>query len=220
MPKPHRKGSAKKRGARVNPSTQVLKDIRESLISTQLSGEPDVKDVILSRPSSKRIYNFEFTQTGNITSSAAVETDGAISFALNNLTGYTSLTTLFDQYRIVGVNIKFIPSQLVYTAAAQPLLTVLDYDDATPIVVSSLYQYDTLKVAPASAYFERSLKPRTAIAAYAGAFTSFGNMSGMWIDSASPGVIYYGVKYGILASANAPSWSYLARIHIQTRAQR
>jgi hypothetical protein len=202
------------------PDTAVLKDIRESLLTAQLSGEPDVKDVILSRPLRNRISHFEFSQLGTITSSAAVETDGAISFALNNLTGYTSITTLFDQYRITGVNIKFIPSQLVYTAAAQPMFTVLDYDDATPVVVSSLAQYDTLKIAPASAYFERSLKPRTAVAAYAGAFTSFGNVSNMWMDSASPGVLYYGVKYGILASANAPSWSYIARIMVEARAQR
>jgi hypothetical protein len=166
------------------------------------------------------VYNFEFSQIGTITSSAAVETDGAITFALNNLTGFASLTTLFDQYRIVGVNIKFIPSQLVYTAAAQPIYTVLDYDDATAVVVSSLAQYDTLKIAPASAYFERSLKPRTAVAAYSGAFTSFGNVTNMWLDAASPGVQYYGLKYGILASVNAPSWSYIARVHIQTRAQR
>jgi len=215
----NRKGDARKRGKR-SPDTQVLKDIRESLVSTALSGVPDVKDVMLTRPKRNRICNFEFSQIGTVTSSAAVETDGAITFALNNLTGYTSITSLFDQYRIVGVNIKFVPSQLVYTAAAQPIYTVLDYDDATPVVVSSLSQYDTLKISPASAYFERSLKPRTAVAAYSGAFTSFGNVTNMWFDSGSPGVQYYGVKYGILASANAPSWSYIARIHIQARAQR
>jgi hypothetical protein len=205
--------------SRRNPEVTLLKEIRESLISTQTSSEPDVKDVILSRLKPNKIYNFEFTATSLISASAVAEVDGAISFTLNTLTGYTSMTSLFDQYRIVGVQLQFLPSQNSYTAAAGAIFTAFDYDDATPVVLSTLYQRQTLKATPAGVYFERSLKPRIALAAYAGAFTSFANVGDVWIDSASPAVVYYGLKYGIPATASAPSWTVKQRYMIQCRSQ-
>jgi hypothetical protein len=209
---------SKKSKANQGQDVAILKDIRESLVSTQISGEPDVRDVIIQRPKRNRISHFEFSLTGNVTSSAVSETDGAITFQLNNLSGYTTLTSLFDQYRIVGITVRFYPSQ-PYTAATGQLFTAFDYDDATAVPIATLVQRDTLKVAPANAYFERSLVPRLAIAAYAGAFTSFGNTQGLWIDSGSPGVVHYGLKYGVPASASANSWTYVARYSIQCRSQ-
>jgi hypothetical protein len=211
-----------KRSAKKTPTAavSVLKDIRESLISTQISSEPDVRDIQLARFNSKRIFNFDFTQVNLISTSAVSETDGAISFQLNNLTGYTALTSLFDQYRIIGVHVQFTPSQSVYTSAAAPIYTVLDYDDSAATATTALSQYDTLKIAPATVYFQRDLKPRAAVAMYSGTFASFGNTGSMWIDSASPAVVYYGLKYAIPASGSTPSWTVFSRVMIQCRHQR
>jgi len=165
---------------------------------------------------------FELTQVNSFASSAAVEVDGVIPIALNNLNGYTSITSLFDAYRIVGARSQFTPTSNTYGATATaPIFTVIDYDDNNITAISLLEQYDTLKIAPATSYFERSYKPRPALAlSGAGVFTSFGQAPMVWVDSGSPGVAYYGLKYGIPLNAGAVSWTVLTTLFIEAKSQR
>lgn len=205
-----------------HPELPLLRQIRESLLQDQTSSEPLVPDINISRPSRHRVFTFEFSQTSSIASSTIAEVDGAISLALNNLPGYTSLTTLFDAYRIVAIRCQFIPTSNTYSAGATaPIFTALDYDDNATTVISSLQQYDTLKISPATSYFERSFTPRAAKAVYAGAFTSFGQLTRWdWIDSGSPGVVYYGLKYGVPLNAAGVSWTVLTTYVVECKSQR
>jgi len=221
---PHRNGKRRRNSSNGKRSRQspMVKDVRESLLNTQTSSLPLTRDVVLSRPNAERIYNFEFSQTNLITSSTVAEVDGSILLQLNNLNGYTAITTLFDAYRIVGARSQFFPTSNTYSSVGTaPIFTVLDFDDSTSTLISALLQYDTLKVAPPTVFFERSYKPRTAVAAYGGAFTQFAQGSkNLWIDSASPGVFYFGIKYGVPLNSAGVSWTVATTVWVQAKSQR
>lgn len=125
-------------------------------------------------------------------------------FFLSQLPNYTEFTNLYDQYKISRIKVKFIytaNSQNVTTAAAitalPNLLTVIDNNDSAALSTSGDYcQYRSFKIRrldkPCSVYF----KPQFDIAAYSGAFTSYAQKTG-WIDSNSPNVKHYGLKFAV-----------------------
>lgn len=137
----------------------------------------------------------------NITGSAVGPVNGALVFALSDLPGVTDFTALYDQYRIVAVQVKFIASYPDYnvTAAAGSQLglffTAIDLDDGAAPTASLLHENSTMISTHPTRDVTRRLVPHTASAAYAGAFTSYANKIGEWLDCSSPGVEYYGVKY-------------------------
>jgi len=191
----------------------------ERLQNQQTSIEPVVKDVFLTRPSRRMIYTIEGTQSYSYSTSSSIETDVDFNFTLGSLGNAASLENIFDQYRIVGVKASFFPqTPNGSTSPLTQIYTAIDYDDISATSISSLLQYDTLKVAPSNVLFQRNLKPRFAVAAYSGSFSSYANMNpNTWIDCASPNVQYYGLKTGVPANAGTASWNVLFTYIIQFR---
>lgn len=189
----------------LDPSTRVIKEaLRDLLKVTQDKFLPSKRDVApRGIPTRDRIYSFERTYTApNITSSNAGDT-GSIQFTLDSLPGYTEYTALFDQYRIAQVRVQCSPLAAAFgqstTATTYPTTyTVIDYDDAAvPTGVPQLQQYDTLEVTPNAQVIERYIRPRAALAAYSGSlFTAFSQApQGMWFDTDSVTIPYYGFKW-------------------------
>lgn len=141
---------------------------------------------------------------------------GAAMFTMNMLGNYTEYTTMFDQYKIRGALIKITPytSLAVTPAGSSGIInsnnqgvscmfhSVLDFDDATAPTagtagIATLREYKGYK---SQNFFNnrpivRYCKPRMAVAAYAGAFTSYANVANVYCDSNSPGVQHYGFKW-------------------------
>jgi len=124
---------------------------------------------------------------------------------LSNLSDYTDLTALFDQYRIERVDYEFIYSQTVSPApipganyAPMPILySVIDYDDASPLSITDQYlHYRTCQVRRLDKILKMSFVPKIAVGTYNGSFGGYGSTR-MFIDSSSPSVQWYGVKYSI-----------------------
>jgi len=188
---------------RSNAVVNELRKINLAEHSQIKAGIPEVRDVGKIVVSRQQITTFQRTYTGpTIIPSTTLDQQGALSFALSSLPSYTEFTALYDQYRIIQAVVRFIPTSQVSTST--PLLTVLDFDDAaTPSAVTDIQQYATLQITESGGYCERVLNPHPATAMYSGAFTSFGSPSGgprgPWIDSASPSVLYYGLKYYLVA---------------------
>lgn len=137
-----------------------------------------------------------------LTASASAAVTGAYTFTLATLDQYSTFTSLFDQYRCAAIRISIVPQNNaigLFTASTvylESLYCVLDYDNSTALSnVAAARQYDNcIELAPAES-LERTFKPRIAAAAYgSGAFTSYANMGDVWLDCASPNVVYYGVK--------------------------
>jgi hypothetical protein len=199
--------SQNRRGGRIeNSLTQlervqntILRDLKWGTVDRSPPAIPDVQP--MRRSPRPQIHTFEVTvDKGFVTASNAGDS-GALSFALSDVPSPTDFTSLFDQYRIAQVRVEFIPvtSSLgpSTTATELPYLTAaIDYDDSTAPTLGSIRQYGTATTSSISDYIQRVLNPRITQAVYSGAFTSFALAPyGTWIDSASPGVLHYGLKW-------------------------
>jgi len=127
---------------------------------------------------------------------------GFVAFQLNQCSGYSDYTTVFDQYRLRAASITISPNYPTLPAPnVNPrLYTCFDYDDNAPITRLTLQQYDSCVIAPPGTGLARALVPRMAIAAYGnGVFTNYANTDPMWVDAVSSGLPHFGVKFVIEA---------------------
>lgn len=138
----------------------------------------------------------------NFTASLTLDSFSSLGFSLANFSGYTDFTTAFDQYRLILLEANFIPQYNVNNPVLingfGRLFTVIDLDDnVIPTTIAQLLEFGTCKVTSGYRGVTRTWVPHTAVAAYSGVFTSFANKVGDWIDVASTGVQYYGLKWGM-----------------------
>jgi len=143
-------------------------------------------------------------------------THHADPFTLNSLPDYAEFTNLFDQYKICAIKQKFIfdkcsaDANSVTSSLLPNIYSVLDRDDDTALTAIDDYcQYDTLKMKRINNPFKRYFRPRMATAVYQGAFTGYAQGGNMWVDTGSPGVEYYGHKWGIDATMEGGIGSHL-----------
>jgi hypothetical protein len=160
-----------------------------------------------------KVYTFDKSvELGAIANNATIDQAGAWSFRLSDLPESSSFTTLFDTYRFVQVDISFVPRDI--TSTLPPLVSVIDYDDANPLSsLSSADDYDTVMTTQTGQLHRRVLKPRAALAAYSGAFSSYAQTKDQWIDAASPSVLYYGVKTYFNANPGPTENVYTVKAH-------
>jgi hypothetical protein len=152
----------------------------------------------------------------------------APAFSFSDLPGVSDIGALYDLYKITRVDIEFIPFD---TVAAAPLVggsaplggvlhSVFDYDDAAPVSASTtgtqlMQQYQTYKVQQfiRPGPLRWSVRPRIAVAAYSGAFTSYANVGDLWIDVNSSTVQYYGFKFLVeLSNPNTTATFFLFKL--------
>lgn len=128
-------------------------------------------------------------------------------FSLNSIINPTDFTNLFDEYRINCVVLKFIPrsnyvQNLATTATAAnnylpTLHWVVDLNDSNvPSNVDSLLEYNGYHCRNFTRTVTIKIRPKFSLAAYSGAFTSYKPTKG-WIDTGSPNVQHYGLKFAI-----------------------
>lgn len=141
----------------------------------------------------------------NAISSTAGAGDGlyGLAFTLGGLPNASEFTTLFDQYKIQGIKVRFMPRGNVSeinnaTAnAITSLATVIDYDDAaTPTGVAQLAQYTNFKLTRSDRQLTRYFKPRInvgAINSVAGGVQNKMNTTA-WLDCSVDTTEHYGMK--------------------------
>jgi hypothetical protein len=141
-----------------------------------------------------------YVDTGIVQSSTVV-TYTARAFTVGAISDWGSLAAVFDQYRILAVEVLYQPrSQEAIvnstTANLGHFYTVIDYDDATVLTsVGAATNYENVIVGTNTQAQRRCFKPRIAVAANGGGlFTSYANMAAQWIDAASSTVSHYGTK--------------------------
>jgi len=177
---------------------------------------------------SRQIKSHKFQRTydaSNVVSQVGADTLGAFSFVLSSLPGVSNFTNLYDQYRVAKLTFHFINQQTTQATGAAgsttPILFVAaDYDDDTAWgSLSTALQYENLAYVPFYKELVYSVKPRVALAAYSGVFTSFANADSQWIDAASTGVKHYGIKYGISSgtAGTISGWRVLVTVDLEAR---
>jgi len=133
----------------------------------------------------------------------ALPEKGQLDFQLQKLPASTEFTNLYDAYCIKMVKVSIIPrpnsSELGQSGAPQ-VHSVIDLNDANGLAALNDYlQYDTYKSTRGLQTHVRIIRPRPAQAVYNGALaTGYANpYKAMWIDTTSPAVQHYGLKYYI-----------------------
>jgi len=153
-----------------------------------------------SKLSDATVYSFKrsIQLSANITGSASSDTFGALSFHLDQLPAYTEFQTLFDQYKISGVSLRFIPQSTSVEIASGDSANVFvycpDYDDqGAPTTAAALYQRQSTKfIYSAHKTFKMFLRPNTLVSVENG----FGPGSRrQWVSTNDASVTYYGFKW-------------------------
>jgi len=151
------------------------------------------------------IHWFKDTVSFGITSSNTLtETDTAIGFRLVDIPQYASYATIFDQYAIVCVVARIYPITIDTTSGDvwPRLVSIIDHDDVNVVSLAASGDYATNIETSGNIGHTRVIFPRAALAAYAGAFTSYANQR-TWLDCASTGVYHYGLKWSVDVSSRA-----------------
>jgi len=172
-----------------------------------------------------QVYNFieTDTQVNLMTTSTTISQAFGTYAALNGLPNATNYTALFDQYRIVQVEVWITPqiggSGGVLLNAGSLMKTVVDYDNTTTTATQAFFDdFANCHTTGIQSGHYRRYTPHVAVAAYSGAFTSFSNVVAPWIDCASPGVQHYGLKiYADATPLGAIGIDVITRYHVQFR---
>lgn len=130
-------------------------------------------------------------------SSVTVPTFAAFNFQVASLDQVSTLQALFDQYRILWVEVWLTPRVASPSTNANSGLfaTVVDYDDSTSLsTFAQALDYENVQVASGFDGQYRKFRPHAAVSAYSGTFGSFMNMESPWLDAVSTTVQHYGMK--------------------------
>jgi hypothetical protein len=142
-----------------------------------------------------------------ITSSTLVPVAVAQAFSLDQLDDFKAYTTIFDEYKIEGVEAMISPLVDVAPIVGQStgmLASVVDTDDAVPLTTFAESGHYTNCITTTGNYSHlRSIRPKFSRALYSSALvTGYGSSVG-WLDSSSPSVPHYGLK-AIWSTTSAP----------------
>lgn len=166
---------------------------------------------------------------------------GSIVFKLSLLPNVAEYTALFDQYRIRGVRLLFMPSltqtQVVQNAPGvhggidatamvwdSPILSeVVDHTDSSaPTSEAELMQYDSVRQHRVYQPFKRYIVPRAANDIFRGVTPAYG-VAGkrQWLQTAYADAEYYGWKHWTEGSwPDGLTIRVYAKYYIQFRAQK
>lgn len=152
---------------------------------------------------------------GGVTTNAAT----AFSFKLSDLPQYTDFTALFDQYKITGVKLDFIPfadnvswevasNGASISAPGGPLMIATDYDDVSlPASASEMLSRQNVKVIPVGRRYQMFLRPKyNDVANTAAVVPSSG-----FIDCDTAAAPHYGVKCW-MAAPNIPNTNFTYQV--------
>jgi len=142
-----------------------------------------------------QIYWIKELVTSTFTTSTSTYSENNYAFALNQLTDYTSLAGVFDQYCIYSVAASFSVDGNSPTGVSTTLLTALDYDNISNIGPSGIIGYSNCSetlIGPSTSLV-RFVKPCLALGSYTGTFTGYA-VQRSWVNCSSSSVYHYGIR--------------------------
>jgi hypothetical protein len=127
---------------------------------------------------------------------------GANGIVLSSLSNYASYTAIFDSYKIDLVEWKFTLRQAGSSNNYPSVVLYPDWDDSTAPSSIQQAQSHPRSVAhvltPMKPTCTLSMVPKVAIASSNGVFTGYSqNNKPVWVDSGSPSVAHYGIKWAV-----------------------
>lgn len=182
---------------------------------------PDAPDVPRIRFAADALYNVETSYVTTQNTNTMTPTYGTLGFSLGSSATFANYTTCFDMYRIIQTHVKI---HITGSTSNQQYYTYIDHDDAgVPTAVTPFLNSKTMKIGFLNQIDERVIAPRFDIAAFAGAiFNGYANAGQKaFIDCASPGVQYYGLKYFVPATpGGVVTLNFIVTLMVQFKEQR
>jgi len=200
---------------------QRLADMQKTQIRGFIEMVPDVPRLRLKRD---KVYTFtRSTASGTqLLNSQVAPITYSSSVSLSLLPNAAEFTNLFEQYRIIQATWLFTP---LFSGLANPLYTWFDPDDDNlPTGVAQATQSQTLRIAQAGTFVERTYTPQPAQGGVSNGtltpgFTAVPSM--VWMDNDSPTNKYFGLKALVPANsnvgANVPLYSVEFSVVLQCR---
>lgn len=163
---------------------------------------------------------------------AAAATYQTIQFRLSDVPDYSEFTSMYDQYCITKVVLRFIPGRNyaditnaapIGAIAGARLCTIIDHDDGTVPTINQMRQYTSCKMTNYGVEHKRVVTPsvlgmrfETAIA------TAYTPMFKQWVSTTDPDTPHYGVKVAIISNdpasvANSITYSIEAKYYIKCK---
>lgn len=152
------------------------------------------KNIPLSNPIGGAVFFSNTDQTAN-------------GFQLTDCPNSSEFTNLFDQYRIVKVEMTWTPSVTTAVTGSTAdmqlpnINTVADFDDGVvPTNNSNLLQYQSYKSQRLDRAVSRIVSPRAALAVYNNAaIQGYAYADGpLWCNTSNPSIQHYGIKWALV----------------------
>lgn len=173
---------------------------------------------------------------GTILSSNTAPVFGAYAFKLSDFPSYTEFTALYDQFRIVKVDVQFLhlASAINNTNSASSIVlrcprfySVLDFDDSTaPTAIDDLRQYNNCITVNSDTSYMRSFAPASLELEYVSTILSgYSPVFGKWHDCTYSSLPHYGLKYAldttpIAGPTSAFGYNVEVTLHLEFRQSR
>jgi hypothetical protein len=129
-----------------------------------------------------------------------------ITFALNGVVGSSTLTQLFDLYKVDAIRLTLRANnnaaQVTDPTVSKlvPIYWVIDYNDATPLTsAGQATEYDNCMVLSPGESGERTFCPMYNLVAQSNSGTDYIARRGDWLDTSSDDILHYGCKFWIPA---------------------
>jgi len=186
-------------------SKDVLKRIEENTRVELNVPVPEVPDKLPMRLSRNKVVTIKRTGLGPaVTTSTGGSSFGATMFTLALFDVNAEIKATWQEYRIIELNINFIPTTNIATSGTPSINTgnthtVIDYRNAnTPLSFAELDEYKTLQVVQTGRFFKRTFAPRLLSYIYGGATAAYATISPMtWLSTDYNDAEYYGIKWGL-----------------------
>jgi hypothetical protein len=155
--------------------------------------------------------------------STSTPTAFSTNFQVGSLPQAASLLAVFDQYRIMQIEVWLKPANITgatSNTSDSTNYTVIDYDDAANLSTeTAAVSYQNVTVSSLNEGVYRRFRPHQAIATYSsGAFGGFSNVPSQWNDSGSSVIQHYGFKFfNTGTSAGAVTYDLYTRYWVQFR---
>jgi len=162
--------------------------------------------------------------TGTVTSNAGGVVNAVINMNPSGSSEWTSISTLWDEFRVLGVRVRLIPRQQFSVTAINTLLTVVyDNDDSVTLTSgNAAAEYDTAHFT--GTVFSQVSRPENQdnVQAYSWARPSSGNNTAIpWVDVAGPSASNGSVKFFATgATASTSYFDYVFEWFTEVRGRR
>jgi hypothetical protein len=214
---------ASMRGARRHQRSARARLAREGQIVSKLFDNRASRPQPTNGVSLEQSIQMELTLAiPGITSSSGtsgVTVVGGRAFTVADFTGSAALLGVFDQYKIDQIECWLENQNPNANANTPELYSAVDLDDANaPAGLQAIQDHQGAIVSGGYAGHYHKFAPHVAVAVYSGAFTSFSNSPSAWIDSASPNVQHYGLKFATVSTGAAQQFNLVVRAVVSFRA--